>query len=770
MKPDYEWTRRDFLKTSLGGALGAAGLIHFSKMAEALGVGAVSRFTGLPLDTFPTTCTLCNARCGILAYIQNGQLKGLLGNPNDPNTLGRICIRGLAGVNLQNDEDRILQPIARKGKRGEGKWRRITWDEAFSHLSRILKAPSSSTVAGKRPIILEMGQKEILTKRFLSLLGTIRDVIFLDDERDWNSDLAHQLTWGDGKGIPDLLRAKTILNFGANPYSHHDLYVPFIQRLIEAKTKNRAKLVSFDVRLSETAGLSDRWFPVAPGTDGLVALAMARVIVEHGLHDRPFIEKWTNCTEERLRHLLSPYTPERAEDKSGVKAEEIRKIAIEFAKRRPSVAFAGGGVSQHVNGIQGERSILILNAVCGNIDQPGGYCLPKAYSLDEPDISSNREPEILEMEAPKAIFKMLDGSLRPETYLIYMANPAYNLPQSSDCQKLLASEKMIPNLIAMDTHMSETAALADMVLPAATYLECWGIESRPSMEMIPFLGLRQPVVNPVAEAERLRQDRGGRFDRSMMRPKGNSLSWNDFVLETTMRMGGDIANAFPFRNVKEYLGRLLGQFSALKKEGGLAHLQRNGVWIDRNDRPGYQSYRSTGFQTKTGRLEIYSKELDERGFSPFPSYDSSPARTNKREFVLVPFRGLPSEGFPNAKWLCELVHENPVWMNAQTARTLGFADKDKIEIISKGIRAVARVRTTQGIHPGVVAISRGLGHPGYGHFAQGSPFKGINPDSHLIWWKKQGNGAHIEPLVQIRFDPISGGQAWMETLVEIKKA
>jgi anaerobic selenocysteine-containing dehydrogenase len=730
-------------------------------MAEALGIEAVSRFGGLPLEASPTTCALCDARCGILGFLKNGHLRGLLGNPNDPNSRGRICIRGLAGMNLQEDEERLLYPMARQGRRGEGRWRRITWDEAFQHLADILGG------SGKDQVLVQTGQRELLTERFLKVLGARREVTFLDGRRSWSADAAHRLTWGAGRGVPDVLRARTILNFGSNPYDHHELYVPFVQRLIEARAEKEAKLISFDVRLSETAGLSDEWVPVEPGSDVVVALALAHVILESGLHDSPFVERWTNCTEERLRGHLAPYTPERAQEISGVDAGAIRRIAVEFATRGPSVAFSGGGVSGQAHGTEGERAVLLLNAIVGSIDQPGGYCLPKAFTFQEPDPPHLQGMQIQEMSPPKALRGLLEGSFNVDLYLIYKDNPAYRLPQSHDIRKILRSRDRISNLIVMDTHVTETAAVADLVIPAATYLESWGIESRPSMEMIPFVGLRQPILAPVSESERLRQARINRFDRPVTRPMGEALPWDDLLLETARRMGGDTARALAFKGVEEYIEKLLSQIPSLMEDGGLAHLRRNGVWNGGHQRPVYGSYLTGGFRTKSGRLEIYSEALAKQGFSPLPSYDM-PEKRGVSGLTLVPYRSLSSEGPPNAKWLCEIAHENPAWINEATAMGLGLVDGDRIEIISLYRRAEARVRTTQGIHPGVIAISRGLGHWGYGHFAEGAPFKGADPDAHLIWWQKQGNGAHIEPLVLIRLDPISGGQAWMDTVVKIE--
>jgi anaerobic selenocysteine-containing dehydrogenase len=152
--------------------------------------------------------------------------------------------------------------------------------------------------------------------------------------------------------------------------------------LIEGRFQKKAKLVTFDVRLSHTAGNSEEWFPVTPGTDGVVALAMANVIVNDKLHDQQFVQRWLNMPTSQLAQYLSKYTPEMAEKISGIAAADIERIAREFAISQPSVAISGRGVSSHFNGVYNERSTFLLNAVMGNIDIPGGYCFPRTYRLN----------------------------------------------------------------------------------------------------------------------------------------------------------------------------------------------------------------------------------------------------------------------------------------------------------------------------------------------------------------------------------------------------
>ncbi len=187
--------------------------------------------------------------------------------------------------------------------------------------------------------------------------------------------------WGKSLDVNDVANTKYMLNFGCNVYESHTVYNSFVQRVIEGRVNNGAKLVTFDVRLSNTAGRSDEWFPIRPGTDGLVALAMANVIMREGLYDKEFIEKWTNVTVDQLKQHLARYTPEMAEKESGVPAADLVRIAREFATTKPATTISYRGVCAQYNGTQNERSVMLLNAITGNIDVKGG--LPAGHGKRE---------------------------------------------------------------------------------------------------------------------------------------------------------------------------------------------------------------------------------------------------------------------------------------------------------------------------------------------------------------------------------------------------
>ena len=379
--------RRDFLKLCLS-SIPAFLFHHYLGLSayakDVFGGKQVSLHTRKPLKGIPSICQLCPAHCGIIGFLEGDQLVKIGGNPKHPNNLGKLCARGLAGVNMAYDPDRITSPLMRKGERGKGQWERISWDKAYTEITSRLKTIYQSGQKGDF-VFQSEHEPDGIIRRFLETFG--KTLILDGDSLNFgNRDWGQWLTWGEERGVPDVANSHYILNFGSNPYETHEYYTGFIGRLMEGRVQNKAKLVTFDVRLSYTAGNSEEWFPITPGTDGMVALAMANVILKNNLHNKDFIERWTNISTSALAQYLSQYPPEMAEKTSGVAASDIERIAKEFAMSMPAVAISGRGVSSHLNGVYNERCVFLLNTIVGSIDIPGGYCLPRTYRFEEPDI------------------------------------------------------------------------------------------------------------------------------------------------------------------------------------------------------------------------------------------------------------------------------------------------------------------------------------------------------------------------------------------------
>jgi len=742
--------RREFLKLCLGSIPAFLfhhylGLSAFAK--EAWGGKQVSRHTKKPLKGIPSLCQLCPARCGIIGYLEGDQLVKIGGNPKHPNNLGKLCSRGLAGVNLAYDPDRIASPMMRRGERGKGQWEKISWEKAYSEIAARLKTIYQS--GGKESFVFQSEHEPNgIIRQFLEAFG--KPLMINEDSLNFgNRDWGQWLTWGEERGVPDVANSHYVLNFGSNCYETHESYTGFIGRLIEGRFQKKAKLVTFDVRLSHTAGNSDEWFPITPGTDGVVGLAMANLIVNDKLHDQQFVQRWLNMPTSQLAQYLSKYTPEMAEKISGIAAADIERIAREFAINQPAVAISGRGVSSHFNGVYNERSIFLLNAIMGNIDIPGGYCFPRTYRLN----GAGPSPFDLEkgqLNPQKFISLVKRGKLTPKMYFIYESNPAYANPESGLTSEVLKDERLIPYLVVADSYMTETAMFADLVLPVATYLESWGIDSSPALDLVPFVALQQPTIHPYAK----------------------SVPMSDICIELAQRIGGGLRRNFRFNSTEEYIKKAISAIPKIESAGGLSYLKENGVWFDKNEKVRYRAYESKGFKTPSGKIEIHSERLRTKGFQPLPTYEPIPGHGDlKGKFVLVTYEpNVMGSRTANFKWLAEIKHHNFAWINRDVAKTLHIEEGDRVKIATKIGSFVIEARLTFGIHPRVVAMERNLGHLGFGNIARARKFRSHDPNTKLVWWEKEGNGISPNTILSGSSDPIGGGEAWNDTLVMISKA
>ena len=719
------------------------------------GGASVSRTTGRFRKGIPSTCLQCYARCGIIGYTEYGRIAKIGGNPEHPNSLGKLCAKGQAGINYVYDPDRILYPIKRNGRRGSKNWKRISWEEAYKEVTERLVELKEN---GHPEQFIFHSSRDITTRdftdRFLNAFGTPMALnrTFLGG---LNKETALTATLGAEVEINDAAHSRFILNFGANPYESHFLYVPLVQRITESRVNLGAKLVTFDVRLSQTAGKSDEWFPIKPGTDAAVALAMSKVIMEEGLYDEEFLEGWTNYSPDKLLRHLKQFSPESAEEISGIKASDIRRIAIEFATSKPATTLSGGGVTKHMNGTQNERAVFLLNAITGNIDVKGGYCLPRRYELAQPDpIPQNtklKDGDRTLLEHQNIFRRIREGKVKAGVFMTHMDNPVYGGPDPRLSMEVLQDEKLISYFVSIDSFINESNVFADLILPEATYLERWDLEFPPSMDMIPFISLRQPIIKPL----------------------GKSIPFTDILIELANRVGGGMEEYFRFGTTENYLETILFQIEKLQDVGGLDYLMEHGVWFDPDRKPDYMAYRKTGVKTPSGRFEIYLEEINGIDFNSLPTYQSISHHQDLKEedFFLTIFQwNVHSYSqTANCMWLSEIVHDNPIWINHEVAKERGIRMGDRVKITSPIGSVTSRAFITHGIHPKVIALSDNVGHWEYGRIAQGKRFKSRDPETNLIWWGKTGNGTHPNLLIPIQGDSIGGGQGWMDTIVRLTK-
>ncbi|MDO8586524.1 MAG: molybdopterin-dependent oxidoreductase [Armatimonadota bacterium] len=764
-------SRRQLLKTGL---IGTGALAFNQALASVgdrtleLGGQQVSRTSGRIRSKVASTCLNCYARCGIFGYSSDGMLAKLSGIPGHPNNRGRMCAKGQAGVNLIYDPDRILRPMRRVGARGEGKWEPISWRQAIDEVAVRMRDLAQS---GRQSEFVLHSTRDVtaqgFARRFCHAFGS-PNALVNTPLGGWNKALAQLMTWGSQHEINDVANTEYMLLFGANPFEAHILRTSFVQRITEGRlTKiaqervhHGAKMVTFDPRLSQTAGKSDEWFPIRPGTDAAVALAMCNVIMRHGLHDREFLDKWTNYSAEKLQAHLARFTPEFAEAESGVPAADIERIALEFASSKPSTTVSTGGVTKHRNGVYNERAIMLLNAVAGNIDVRGGYCLPRTIKLAEPSpippppsakspFAQSAALGVFEGEAGMAEV-IESGKARVGLYMCYRANPCYEFPNTKRVQNIFSDEKLMPYIVAIDSYPTETAMMADLILPDAMYLETLELETPPAMDLVPFVSLRQPVVQA----------------RGLVRPV------EEILIEIAKAIGGETARYFNFQSYSEYLDAEIASVKPLIKAGGMSYLEDHGFWVAPT-KPEYQRFKKTGFGTPSGKFEVYSERLAAAGFDPLPTYsplmDASSLKDNEFTLITHQWNVHTHSRTADSMWLSEIVHDNPLLINADVGERLGLKTGDEVRVTSKTGSLKVKVRLTEGINPKAVAISDSVGHWEYGRVAQAKSFESNMPETEHIWWRSEGKGVHPHSLIADDPDPMGHGQSWMDTTVRIER-
>jgi anaerobic selenocysteine-containing dehydrogenase len=413
---------------------------------------------------------------------------------------------------------------------------------------------------------------------------------------------AQELTWGKHYDNWDFDKTNYVLNFGSGVLECHTNHIPTSQRLMDAIVDRGVKMVTFDVRISNTAAKSTEWIGVKPGSDGAIALAMCREIMNAGLYDKAFFKfiKATDdlnaSTDEKVAALkshLAKYTPEWAEKISGVPATKIKTIALEFAKAKPAVVISYRGAVAHYNGNDTERAIQMLAAITGNIDNPGGRCravgakwkrpkgakkVPKAKKLKVADGFKGQAAYPSHHINHQVLKVIKDGSYgRPEVYMWYCYTPVY---ANGECQEnidILKDESLIPYNVCVNAYYDESAALADLILPNPSYLEWWDWEDMVSPTQVPEYYIRQPFVKPL----------------------GESRDFKDVVCELARRMG------FPFsyNSAEEYVKKSCEMTPGVKEAGGFEYMKTRGVWHDPNAKPKYYMYKK----------EVKEKDLNKDG-------------------------------------------------------------------------------------------------------------------------------------------------------------
>jgi len=735
--------RRTFLK--LSGLVALAG-IDFIGLRR-LGSAEAQAAQVAQDEWVATCCNMCGGTTGIFARVYNGRVIKI--EPNSFNPIGtcnistdfaslkttgaRMCPKGNAGIMTQYDPDRVKRPLKRIGERGAGGWQEISYDQAVSEIAGRLAAIKAESGPEKVVWFTEDNTCVPIQQSFCNVFGTPN---FLQHSNlcDVARKFGFERTLGNGRPLADFRNTYYMLIFGWNPLSATKW--AHLPRIVLDGLANGAKLVLVDPRCTETAQKAlqygGRWLAIKPGTDGALALALANVIIGERLYDATFVADWAVGFNE-FSALVAARTPEWAAPITGISATTIRQVARELATTKPAVVDAWSGPGQHMNGAEGSRAVAALAGLIGQVDKPGTLVLPgrKGPKFAVPPAPSSLPPRVDRQNSTQYPFAhssgvyveardaMITGNpYLPRAAVFVMQNFVFSVPNTA---KSLQALKNLELIVAVDTHMSETALMADYVIPGTTYLERY--ELLPQWVTFPVVALRQPVVPPLF---------GQKPEYEFVKDLALALGYNSYPFNVTYEKFMDDA-------LVAGLGFGLAQLKAMD----------GATWIGGETQ--YDKYKTTGFATPSKKFEFYSQQMLDKGLNPLPDF----VPTEDGPSAIYPFHIInwkealhTHSRTMNNRWLMEFHGENELWININKAKALGIGDGDLVTVENQYARAQAKARVTRRIHPDVVGMVHGFGHWASGQIAQG---KGTN-DGQFIPGKAEricGMAAHKDGAVRV---------------------
>ena len=476
----------------------------------------------------PTVCFNCESACGLTAYIDKStyQIRKFEGNPYHPASRGRNCAKGPATINQITDPDRILYPLKRKGKRGDGDWERISWDQALDEIAaRMRKALQEGR---NNEIAYHVGRPghEGYMNRVLQGWGV--------DGHNSHTNICssgarfgYNIWSGYDRPSPDHSHAKFILLISAHLESGH-YFNPHAQRIIEGKM-NGAKLATMDPRLSNTASMSDYWLPTYPGSEAAVLLAFVKIILDEGLYNVKYLHDWVNWKEymaklrpdtapsfdnfiQALKEEYKDYTAEYAEQESGVPAATVREVAIKIGEAGEKFATHNwrSAASGNLGGWCVSRALYFLNVLTGSVGTKGGTGFEDWNKFhptffDVPPGQKFWNELHFPKEYPLAFFEMSfllphmlkDGRGKMDVYFSRVFNPVWTYPDGFTWLEAYSDESLFGLHAALTPTWSETAFFADYVLPMGLASERHDLTTY-GTHAGTWIAFRQPVLREAA--------------------------------------------------------------------------------------------------------------------------------------------------------------------------------------------------------------------------------------------------------------------------------
>lgn len=721
-----KFSRRTFLK--LSGAATAA-LAAGSALPRMASLAADSQLEG-SAEFKASYCEMCTSRCPIQAKVVDGKTVLINGNPEWAATGGTVCARGGAGFSQLYDPQRLQKPLIRTGARGEGKWKEVSWDEAYAYIAEKMKAIKAQYGPEAMAFANRGGAHMAYMVTLARAYGT-PNIFTHESTCPLARTVALEATFGTSAMAIDYGNVKYLVSLGRNYFE--GLHVAQARAVMNALAKG-AKLVSVDPRFSLTSAKAQEWFAIKPGTDLAFVLAINHVLIRDNLYDRDFVEKYTEGFDA-VKASVAKYTPAWAEQETGIKAADIERVARELAAARPRAVIDWGWRTQFTpEEFELRRAIVIANMLLGNLEVPGGTffvksppfinglvgkeVVPNLAGFKIPPFPAPGKPRVDGAKVkghPNYMVPPGDGAVQivPEAILteqpypikgwfVLRYNPVITIPNT---QRVIEAIKKLDLLVVCDIYMTDTAWYADVVLPESTYLERdEGFNAYHGA--VPVYTLRQQVVKPV-------------FD--------TKPHWQIFQ-ELAQKL--DLGAYFPYKDVEEIrLVQMGGKADLVKtaKEKGVLTFGFKPIFLrDKssvaefikkvpeaqalvNDQ-GIIDKPLTNLKTKSKKIELYSHEAAEAFGRGVPEYRPVEMKKEGQYFYIQGKTAIHTNGHThNVPWLYNLMGANRLWMHPETAKKLGVTDGATVEITSDYGKQQGKVLVSEGIRPDTVYTYFGFG-------------------------------------------------------------
>jgi len=749
-----------------------------------------------------TLCEMCVNKCAAIARVEDGMITKLDPNPMFPKSKNMLCPRGNAGIQALYDPDRLKQPMIRIGKKGEGKFKAVSWEKAYD---AILNGTKDFPGLGK---ILEEEEDNRSSMLFCAGEGmaehTFKQFYGAFGSSNWlnhGSICLQTVTSGYGVTLgaypqADLDNAEYIIMAGAN--RAEAIVTPDTMTAFK-RTKGRgAKLICVDPRFTNTAAKSDKWLAINPGTDLAFVLALSYVTISEDLQDQAYIDANFNGYEEYKNSILSnEYTPQWAEKITGIKASDIYEIAREFAAAAPKAVYYPGRRSTFSkNDFQLRRAMAIFQGLHGAIDCKGGLIFGNKLKLGKHE---GLEPLYAQAEA-RAIKKKAkyekgempydDCAIVPgggswlsfrNRYLedkmpynvrgmfCYKHNPMMNMPNN---KKTAAMLKKMDLVVCIDTMPSDTVMYADVVLPECTYLERTDpVKTFGGVE--PSIAQRNKVIDPLYDTKPVMEIMRGLTEKISKPLFEITKKYDEDVQDAISEDGLEETYAefditLPFKQSQEEVNHHM--VASIYGEEAAKELHHHGVFYPNKDKY-YKQLGANEFQyypekkksyrvrdgklkTSSGKLECKIDSLAKKGVDSMPVWkDEYNFSVPKGKFKLLTGRHaqFTQSGTSNNAMLRDLLPENYIWINKRVAAQKSIKFGDLVEVSSSVGSTRIKAYPTEKIAPNQVFFIHGFGE-----------------ESHELGlaYRSGGNdNAVIEDVVE----PVYGAAAMHETNVEIRK-